>query len=270
MDEVARYNRERWNALVAANAAFTRPALDIDPNLAQAEIDSEGRFGNVAGKDVLCLAGGGGQQSVAFALLGARVTVVDLAEAQLQRDREAAAHFGIDITVLQGDMRDLSLLASDAFDIVYHAYSMGFVPDASIVFQQVARVMRSGGFYYFNCANPFFLGLTEKDWNGAGYTLKHPYVNGAEIQYEDQAWVYDRSASAVPIPPPREFRHTLSTLVSGLVAHGFVIQHLSDYSDFNPDLNAEPGTWAHVVAFAPPWLSFWAAYRPDVLPALAT
>mgnify|MGYP007034349507 FL=1 len=26
----------------------------------------------------------------------------------------------------------------------------------------------------------------------------------------------------------------------------------------HPDLNAEPGSWDHFVAFAPPWLSIWA------------
>ena len=41
----------------------------------------------IAGKGVLCLAGGGGQQSAAFALLGAKVTVLDFSETQLERDK---------------------------------------------------------------------------------------------------------------------------------------------------------------------------------------
>ncbi len=143
--------------------------------------------------------------------------------------------------------------------------SLGFVPSVRVVFQQVARVLRPGGVYHFMCANPFFMGMQEKDWNGEGYTIKHPYVNGAEITYEDQEWVYDRSKSGAAIPAPREFRHTLSALISGLVEQGFIIQHISDYSSFNPDPNAEPGTWSHFVSIAPPWLSFWASYRPDVL-----
>ena len=138
MDEVAQYNIERWNALVEANAVFTRPAVHLDPSLAQAELDPERRLGTVVGKDVLCLACGGGQQAVAFALLGAKVTVVDLSAAQLDRDRAAAAHFGVAITMLQGDMRNLACLEAATFDIVYLAYSLGFVPNASVVFQQVA------------------------------------------------------------------------------------------------------------------------------------
>ena len=265
MDEIAKYNIERWRALVDANALFTRPALNLDPISAHERLDPEGRLGNLAGKDVLCLACGGGQQSAAFALLGANVTVFDLSEAQLQRDAEASTHYGINIKMVQGDMRDLSCFERTAFDIVYHAYSLGFVPDPRIVFQQVARVLRLGGIYHFNCANPFFVGLSEKDWNGEGYTLKQPYTDGAEVGCKDQGWVYDRSQSEAPIQFPREYRHTLSTLMGGLVEQSFMILHVSDYSDFDPNPKAEPGTWDHFVSIAPPWLSFWTTYRPDVL-----
>jgi ubiquinone/menaquinone biosynthesis C-methylase UbiE len=264
VDDLTKYNIARWKALVDADALFTRPALSLDAISARQMLDPEGRLGDVATKDVLCLACGGGKQSIAFALLNANVTVIDLSEAQLSRDREAAAHFDVEINTVQGDMRDLSQFEKSAFDIVYHSYSLGFVPNARVVFQQVARVLRPGGLYHFSCANPFFLGMEEKDWTGEGYAIKQPYVDGAEVTYEDQEWVYDRSKSDA-IPPPREFRHTLSTLISGLVEQGFVIQHVSDYSGFNPDPNAEPGTWDHFVSIAPPWLSFWANYRPDLL-----
>lgn len=270
MDEIAKYNVARWKALVDANAVFTRPDLNLDAVSARESVDAEGRLGSLAGKDVLCLACGGGRQSAAFALLGANATVFDLSEAQLQRDAGAAAHYGIDVKTVCGDMRDLSCFESDAFDIVYHAYSLGFVPDPRVVFQQVARVLRPGGVYYFHCANPFYVGLSERDWNGEGYTLKQPYLDGAEVSYEDQEWVYERSQSDAPILRPREYRHALSTLLGSLIEQSFMLLHVSDYSDFDPDPKAEPGTWDHFVSVAPPWLKFWASYRPDVLPRTAT
>jgi SAM-dependent methyltransferase len=270
MDDSTRYNIERWKALVDANALFTRPALNLDPVSARARVDPEGRLGDVAGKNVLCLAGGGGQQSVAFALLGANVTVFDLSDGQLQRDQEAAAHYGVDIQTRQGDMRDLSCFEEKAFDIVYEPYSLSFVPDPRGVFQQVARVIRINGLYQVTCANPFFVGLSEKDWNGRGYTVEHPYINGAEVTYEDQHWVYDRSKVGATIPFPREYRHTLSTLVSGLVDPGFVIIHVTDHFDIHPGATAEPGTWEHFISVAPPWLTFIASYRPGTITQMAT
>ena len=62
MDELTKYNIARWKALVEADALFTRPALNLDPASARQMLDPEGRLGDVAAKDVLCLASGGGQQ----------------------------------------------------------------------------------------------------------------------------------------------------------------------------------------------------------------
>jgi SAM-dependent methyltransferase len=261
MDDVAQYNINRWKALAQADAVFTRPYLNLDAASAREKLDPDGQLGEVNDKAVLCLAGGGGQQSAAFSLLGAAVTVVDLSEAQLQRDREAAAHYRANIQTLQGDMRDLSRFPAQAFDIVWQPYSLNFVPEVQLVFQQVARVLRPGGLYHFNCANPFVIGLTESDWTGEGYLLKQPYQEGAVMTYPDSPWFYEPGPA---IPEPREYRHTLSTLINGLIDHGFVIDHVSDYTDFYPDPKAEPGTWEHFTSIAPPWLTFWSSRRPAI------
>ena len=117
MDEIARYNKDRWEELAEANVEFSRPYLDLDPPRARECVDPHGMIGEVDGKDVLCLASGGGQQSAAFGVLGANVTVLDLSETQLQRDRQAAAHHGRRIETVQGDMRDLSRFGDASFDV---------------------------------------------------------------------------------------------------------------------------------------------------------
>ncbi|MBZ0302532.1 MAG: class I SAM-dependent methyltransferase [Anaerolineae bacterium] len=266
MDEVSRYNLERWNALVDADALFTRPYLHLDAEAARQRVDRDGMLGDMSGKDVLLLASGGGQQSVAFALLGARVTVVDLSDKQLERDRQAAAHYGFELMTQQADMRDLSALNTAAFDLVYHPYSLNFVPDATEVFAQAARVIRPGGMYYFMCANPFASGLTENSWNGEGYLLKEPYLQGEKIVYPDSDWVYDRSKypAARPIQGPQEFRQTLSTLLNGLVAQGFLLLRLKEIMADAVNQDAEPGTWDHFTAVVPPWFGCWTTYRPDI------
>jgi ubiquinone/menaquinone biosynthesis C-methylase UbiE len=145
MDEVAKYNKERWEELAQAGVPYSQPFLELDEQAARQAVDPHGIMGDVQGRDVLCLAGGGGQQSVAFALLGANVTVFDLSETMLQRDRETAARYNRPLTIVQGDMRDLSCFAADSFDLVWHAWSLSFVPNARQVFAQVARVLRPGG-----------------------------------------------------------------------------------------------------------------------------
>lgn len=261
MDSVAQYNQERWSALVRANAIFTRPRLDLDAAAAQELVDPEGRLGDVRGKRVLCLASGGGQQSVAFALLGAEVTVVDLSAEQLEQDRLAAAHYGLTVHRVQADMRDLSALPGAAFDLVFHPYSLNFVPDARAVFVQVARVIRPGGLYYFMCANPCFAGLMVQEWDGRGYPLHRPYADGIEIRHADESWVFRGTIPEKAISGPVEYKHTLGTLINGLIEQGFVIQRVEEEFLGQPDINAEPGTTEHFSAIAPPWLRFWAELR---------
>lgn len=257
MDAVAEYNQARWKALAEVNALFTRPRFDLDVETARVFVDPTRLLGELGGKDILCLAGGGGQQSAAFALLGANVTVVDLSAEQLERDVLAAKHYGIEIKVLQADMRDLSALEKNSFDIVHQAYSLNFVPSCLDVFAQVVKVLRPDGLYRVVCANPFTMGAKSSDWNGLGYVFGEPYIQDAVITYDDQEWVYDRE-SKVEIGKPVEYRHTLSTMVNGLIGSGFVLLHVSDSSDMHPDAASEPGTWDHFVAYAPPWLSFLA------------
>lgn len=263
MDEIAKYNQARWKALVKADALFTRPKFDLDYDSAKNLINPYNRFGEVKRKKVLCLASGGGKQSAAFALLGAKVTVFDISEEQLERDKLAAEHYDVEIKTVQGDMRNLSGLEKGSFDIVYHPYSINFVPDSTKVFEQIAEVIKNGGIYYFSFANPFIMGITQTNWNGEGYLLKEPYVSKAEITYNDQDWVYDKTENE-PILKSKEYRHTLSEIINGLVSLGFLIRHVSDNEDMHPDLKSAPGSWDHFVAFAPPWLNVLTVYKPDL------
>lgn len=261
MDELATYNKARWEELAQSNIEYSRPALDLTLESARRMVDPEGILDEITGKDVLCLAGGGGQQSAAFALLGATVTVLDLAVTQLERDQQAARHYGVTVETVQGDMRDLSAFRDAAFDIIYHAHSLNFVPDARQVFREVARVLKRGGFYRMSCSNPFFHGMDERDWNGEGYVLKFPYDDGAELVYEDPCWEFDAGDGTTQrVQGPREFRHSLNSLVNGLVEQGSVLRGVWEF--MSDDRYAESGTWEHFKAVAPPYLTFWAVLAP--------
>jgi SAM-dependent methyltransferase len=276
LDDLARFNKERWEELAKAGVIYSRPALNLDAISARTLVDPEGMMDSPAGREVLCLAGGGGQQSAAFALLGSNVTVLDLSDTQLARDRQAAEHYGKSVRTIQGDMRDLSCFGPGSFDLVWHAHSLNFVPDADVVFDQVRRVLRPRGQYRMSCWNPVAHGLDQDSWNGAGYVLIQPYVEGREIDAQPfwDVAPWDRpepgdekpktpqgSLPTVRIRGPREFRHTLGNLVNGLIRRGFVLQGL--WEQDAGSLDAPPGSWEHFKAYAPPWLTIWARLASD-------
>jgi hypothetical protein len=107
------------------------------------------------------------------------------------------------------------------------------------------------------CANPFVLGVNTRDWDGRGYVLTQPYVEGAAVEGVDEEWVYERG-SRETVQPCVEYRHGLGTLVAGLVGNGFRIEHVSEDEFMRPDPRAEPGTWDHFMHYVRPWLTFLA------------
>jgi hypothetical protein len=61
MDELAAFNKSRWEALAQARVAYSRPFLTLTPGTALEALDPDpvfvgSRFSQVAGKEVLCLA----------------------------------------------------------------------------------------------------------------------------------------------------------------------------------------------------------------------
>ena len=248
LDEIATINKQHWEKAVKKGAGCTIPYLDLDVEAYRSYRERETKvlpgpycddspaeefvMGDVQGKDVLCLAAGGGQQSAVYSLLGARVTVFDFSEGQLAGDRKAAAHYGYEVTTIQGDMRDLSPLDDESFDLVYGT-GMCFVPDAQEVYSGVARVLRTGGLYRVDFANPATEFIEPDAWDGEGYRITVPYAK----------------KSARPEGDAIQFRHYMGEIFNGLLATGFSIQQVQDRPFDLPDPQAEPGSWDH-------WLTY--------------
>jgi SAM-dependent methyltransferase len=209
---------------------------------------------------VLCLAAGGGQQSSAFALLGAEVTVLDISQEQLDKDVKTAAHYCVGIRVIQGDIRDLSPLLNRSFDLVWQAHSLNFVPDSLQVFQQVRLVIKKGGLYRLQITNPFVFGLWLEKWQRGGYPLNRPYGNGAFHRKDPNLYFDTADGKRARAEAPKEFSHTLGTIINGLVANSFRICGL--WEDNTGNIKAKPGSWAHLKAIAPPWITLLCEYVP--------
>jgi SAM-dependent methyltransferase len=243
-DKVAVANQKLWEDEVKKGCGYTIPWLDLDVATLHQYIDGEYEFlpdsficmypasilAGVEGKDVLCLASGGGQQSAVFGLLGARVTVVDLAEGQLEGDRKAAVHYGYDVTTFHADMRDLSCLPDRAFDLVYGT-GLTYVPDVRQVYAGVARVLRTGGLFRVDFGQP---AVYFTAWDGTGYRIARSYAER----------VNRRADGAI------EFRHYMDDIFNGLLELGLSIQRVCEapyYEHLDPE--APPGSWSHEQAY---------------------
>jgi len=257
MEDFINTNRERWNALARANVEYTIPFLDYTIEESRQRIGRHGILTDLTGKRVLCLASGGGQDSAAFGLLGADVSVLDLSDVQLERDRQAAEHHGYPIATYQGDMRDLSRFAPASFDVVWQVYSINFVPSVEPVFDGVRRVLKPDGIYFLQFANPFVATVDEGAWDGRAYPLKDLYLDGEDMTRIFPDWdVTQPDGTEIKLPGPHEYRHALSTLMNALACRDFGFLGIWEW--IRSDENPEPGSWAHFTQVAPPYLeTFW-------------
>lgn len=252
-DKIASINERHWEWSVKKGAGCTVPWLDLDPVLlrqyasGKLEIPPEqlrdvyppNVLADAEGKDVLCLASGGGQQSAVFGLLGSRVTVLDLTEGQLEGDRRAAAYYGYELTTVRGDMRDLSCLADESFDLVYQGNSMAWVPDVLQVYRGVVRALRTGGIYRTDFTNPATEFVDCSSWDGEGYRITVPYAVTESIERPDEAG-----------PDSIQFRHHMGDIFNGLLTVGLSIQQVQDAPHyFQQNADARPGGWKHSLMY---------------------
>jgi len=268
MDKTTRNNENRWDELVRLDVPCSRPNFKLTPNIAKENLNKDGILGNLKNKKVLCLASGGGQQGIGFALLGAKITVVDFSGEQLEKDKIVSKKFSLPIRIIKTDMRKLSMFEDAKFDVIYQPYSINYIPETNILFDEVSRIIKSGGIYYLMFHNPFVHGSWKTGcwggkwnkselWNGIGYPIWQPYKDGYKIKTADPTWNFTNSdGKKIKIKSPQEFKHTLSTIMNGLIKRGFNIIKFDEYK--NDDLNSKPGTWEHYVSFTAPWFFLWA------------
>jgi 2-polyprenyl-3-methyl-5-hydroxy-6-metoxy-1,4-benzoquinol methylase len=130
--DIINHNRQAWDRQASEQREWSRP---VTPELIAAARNGQwqarltpgdlpkGWLPAIRGLKILCLASAGGQQAPILAAAGADVTVFDISERQLDQDRLVAEREGLTLSAVRGDMRDLSVFADGAFDIVFHPIS---------------------------------------------------------------------------------------------------------------------------------------------------
>jgi SAM-dependent methyltransferase len=226
---IIEHNRLAWNQEALKGNKWTVP-------VGKAEIEGaiEGKYtilltpfkpvpaawlGEVRGRQVLCLASGGGQQGPVLAAAGAAVTVFDNSDEQLRRDRQVAEAFNLPLKTVQGNMQDLACFPDEAFDLIVHPVSNCFVEDILPVWKECCRVLSARGRLLAGFANPL---LYIVDWEEADRTGKPEFRHA--IPYADTRSLSPQMLQRyIEEKQPFEFGHSLSDQVQGQIAAGFVI-----------------------------------------------
>lgn len=259
-DQILATNRKVYDAMAAAKDPLCRPAKDEELADPLRTVDAAGWLGDsIAGKNLLCLAAGGGRQSSLYAAAGAEVTVVDLSGAMLELDRQVAAERGYSVRLFEASMDHLPMLRDGEFDIVIHPVSTCYVPNVMPVYQEVARVTRAGGTYISQHKQPVSLQASIDPSPNGGYAITHAYYRESPVprsKSDSAAARRLREKGAV------EFLHRWEQLIGGMCHAGFVIEDLSEPMHARRDGEASTrGTFADRANYIAPYVRIKARRR---------
>jgi SAM-dependent methyltransferase len=226
------HNRVAWDELVDNDNEWSRPvgpeviarAREDDWSvvlIGHEPIPHDWFPAELAGVRVLCLASGGGQQGPVLAAAGATVTVFDNSPKQLARDDEVAARDGLELRTVLGDMRDLGVFDDASVDVIMNPVSNLFCPDLTPVWQETFRVLRPGGTLMVGFMNPDVYIFDEVALDRRELVVRHQLpFSSLDLSEADRMRAYGSG--------PIEYSHSLTEQISGQLAAGFILTHLTE------------------------------------------
>ena len=176
-------------------------------------------IGDPAGKKILGLASGGGQQMPILAALGAECTVLDITEAQLESEREVAAREGYCIQIIRGDMTERLPFDDDTFDMIINPVSNHYIEEVLPVFAECYRVLKPGGYLLCGLDTGIYWMLDDNEEKVVHALPFNPL--------KDRALYDELMAKNMGL----QFSHTLEEQIGGQLKAGFRL--LDIYEDTN-------------------------------------
>jgi 2-polyprenyl-3-methyl-5-hydroxy-6-metoxy-1,4-benzoquinol methylase len=230
--DTTQFNRQAWDNIATSRREWFTPATadqieaahqgDFKIRLTATKPIPEDWIGSVRGKRILALAAGGGHQGPILAAAGARVTVVDISEAQLAIDRKLASRHSLVIETIQADMADLGLLADSTFDMVINPCSVNFVSQVAPVWREVSRVLCPHGVLITGLIQPvnFLFDPVKRDRGKLKVRFRIPY--------SDLDLPENELAETIGPERPIDFGHSLTDLIGGQLDAGLIMTHIME------------------------------------------
>lgn len=168
---------------------------------------------------ILGLASGGGQQMPIFTALGAKCTVLDYSEKQLQKEKLVAERENYEITLVKADMTQPLPFEDESFDLIFHPVSNCYIEDVFPVWKECYRVLKKGGILLAGLDNGINYVFDDEE---KMLVRRLPYNPLKDIQLYDEAMKNDWGI---------QFSHTIEEQIGGQLRAGFVLTDI--YQDTN-------------------------------------
>ena len=230
-DKSANYlaiNQASWNNRVEThlNAAFYDLEGFLAGNTSLNEIELN-LLRDLKGKNVLHLQCHFGQDTLSLARLGADVTGIDLSDKAIEAAKELAIKDESTASFICSDVYELPNHLEQQFDVVFTSYgTIGWLPDLDKWAQVISHFLKPNGQLVFVEFHPV-VWMFDDQFEKVAYN----YFNTCAIVETETGTYADKDA-----PIEQEYvmwNHSMSEVITSLLAHGLQIQSLKEY-DYSP------------------------------------
>ena len=223
-------NQQGWDTLAEVHAR----TYDIDRLLSGKPLLNEvirREVGDVGGKSLVHLLCHIGTDTLSWALLGARVTGVDISPKSLAVARDLARRLRLNADFIEANILDVTDRIHDTFDIVFSSTGvLCWLPDINAYARTVRRLLVDGGFFYLFDGHPFrTLFLDEKG------EIQPDQILGN--YFREQVWAYEgmgdyTDPDFLTPTPSYEWDWTLGEVVTALCGAGLRIEFLHEFPQY--------------------------------------
>jgi len=211
-------NNDRWSTVVTAEEVAKARKGEWHIILTPEKPVPRSWFPDeMAGKKILCLASGGGQQGPILAATGADVTVFDNSTGQLEKDKFVAKRDGLEIKTVQGNMQNLSMFENESFDMIVHPWSNNYIDDILPVWRECARILKKGGVLIAGFGSPLEYIFDLEKFEKGQLELKY------SIPYADIDHLDDPKVREITQAEGYSWGHPIEDQIQGQISAGFVI-----------------------------------------------
>ncbi len=231
MNNMTQANRQGWDGLVATHArTYHISRLLAGTPLINDLIRSE--VGDVSGKSLAHLLCHIGTDTLSWALLGARVTGIDISPEALKIARQLAQQMGIEADFIEADVMDVMEKVNGTFDIVFSSTGvLCWIPDIRRYAQTVRHLLNNTGFFYLHDGHPFrSVLLNEAGEMGAPNVIQGDYFRKDVWRY-DAMGDYTDPELVIPVNS-FEWHWTLGDIVTAFCEAGMRIVFLHEYPQY--------------------------------------
>jgi SAM-dependent methyltransferase len=230
MNHMTQANKQGWDGLAATHYKN----YHIDQLLAGTPLLNDlirAEVGDVTGKSLVHLLCHIGTDTLSWALLGARVTGIDISPESLKYARRLAGQMGIDAQFIEADIMDVVDVVEQKYDIVFSSTGvLCWLPDIRRYAQTVRHLLKENGFFYLFDGHPFRAVLLDEAGNTNPGAIQGDYFRREAFQYDNMG-DYTDPELLVPVKS-YEWHWTMGDIIRAFCGAGMRIVFLHEFPQY--------------------------------------